>query len=280
MLAALGNRWQYNVSNLGTNPSATPGVSVVPGASNAEGTWTASGLGTTGEEIYGLFIWVVSGATSGSDRAMLLDIGVDPAAGTSYTAVISNIVCGSSSTIALGNGHQFYFPIRIPKGSTVGVRVQNANATAGTVRIGLKGYGAPSAPELVRVGSFSETIGSITNSNGVTFTPGNAADGAWTLLGTTAKDLWWWQVAAQITNGTITAQYTYVDIAVGDATNKTVIARTQLSVVGTAETESNCANSMIEGYWEVAAGSNLYIRGRCNTAPGTTYNGVAIGIGG
>ena len=39
-------------------------------------------------------------------------------------------------------------------------------------------------------------------------TPGNAADGTWTSLGTTSRDLWWWQVGYQIDNTVVTAEYT------------------------------------------------------------------------
>jgi hypothetical protein len=51
--------------------------------------------------------------------------------------------------------------------------------------VSAKFWGDPSNPECVPVGQYSETIGTISGSAGVVFTPGNAADGAWTSLGTT-----------------------------------------------------------------------------------------------
>jgi hypothetical protein len=272
--------YQYRVDNWGANPSTTYGISVTPGASNGEGGWTASGLGTLAEELCGIWVAVHTGSTTGTDKSHLLDIGVDPAAGSAYSAIISNVVCGLSSPVGTGFGQQFWFPIRIPKGATLGVRVQGVQATAGSVRVMIKGYGLPRRPELVWAGQTSQTIGTITNSQGVTFTPGNAADGTWVSLGTTDRELRHIQVAAQISNGTITAQYTYVEIALANTGTPTILARQVLNVSGTAETiNAPFGTNLIEGYWHIPSGSTIYVRGRCNAAPTAGYNAVAIGIG-
>lgn len=268
------------VDNWGTDPSATPGTSVTPGASNAEGSWTQLLTALTNEAA-ALHVTVGNGATAGASKPHLLDIGIDPAGGTSYTALISNIICGNTHA-TIGQRKMFYFPIRVPAGATVAARIQGANATAGTVSVAIRAYGFPSAPHTIPVGSFSETIGTITNSNGVSFTPGNAADGSWTSLGTTTNPLWWWQVAYQIDNATQTAEYTYIDLAYGDGSNKHIIQR-----VLHAGSANEAHGLMIDpslswfgGYSPVPAGATLYVRGRTNNAPDTGYNAVAVGIGG
>jgi hypothetical protein len=127
----------------------------------------------------------------------------------------------------------------------------------------------------------SETIGTITNSNGTSFTPGNAADGSWTSLGTTTNPLWWWQIGYQLDNAAITAEYTYIEIAWGDGSNKHIICE-RMHQGTTAEQTGSVLNTQVlfhEAYCPVPAGSTIYVRGRCLNAPDSGYNAVAIGIG-
>ena len=272
----------FRYDNWGTNPSATIGTSVTPGATNAEGAWTSVATGANlSTDICGFQVWVGGGNSTGNQKDHLLDIGVDPAGGTSYTPIISDIVCGQSGALTQG-GNPFFFPFSIKAGSQVAVRVQGSSGTAGTVRVPMRFYGRPNDMLRLPCGSFSETIGTITSSGGVSFTPGNAADGAWVSLGTTSKPLWWWQLGVQCSNGTITAQYTYAELAWGDSTNKHTILKTVMNFPGTAEICNLSPNELspYEAYCPVPAGATIYVRGRCNTSPVAGYNAVAIGVGG
>ncbi len=286
MLAAPGlSSYGFTYDNWGANPSITPGTSITPGASNVEGSWT--GVAASSDitrDCYWVSVCVNTGATSTAQKDHLLDIGVDNAGGTSYTAVISNIVCGESGGVGDAFGpHRFVFPLFIKSGSSVAVRIQGNNATAGTVFVAVKFYGDPSNSENVPVGQYSETIGTITNSGGVSFTPGNAADGAWVSLGTTARDLWWWQLGAQLSSAAMTSsRFTYVDLAFGDATNKIIIQR---QLFGQASLENACDAikenlNWLNCYRPVPAGGTLYVRGRGNTTVTSGWNAVAIGMGG
>lgn len=281
MLNAKPNAFLWHFSNF-TVPTATPGTSVTPGASNAEGAWTQiASAANIAYDVFMLYIAVGGGATTANQKDHLLDIGVDPAGGTSYTAVISNIVCGQTQAVTTGFD-EFVFPLFIKAGSSVAVRAQGSNATAGTVRVVADFYGRPTEPALCPVGYWSETIGTITNSAGTTVTPGNAAEGTWTSLGTTTKDLWHWQIGLQLSNGTITAQYTTFDLAYGDATNKEIILEdVTIGFYGTAEIKASTlrGRSMVNNRRPVPAGSTIYARARCSTAPTATYNCTAIGIG-
>lgn len=280
LLVPTWNRFNWKYSNWGT-PDTTPGVSVVPGASNAEGAWTQMASGANiAQDVYGFLICVTSGFTSASQKDHLLDIGVDPAGGTNYTAIINNIVCGQSA--AIGNGKQFFFPMFIKAGSSVAARVQGSNATAGTVRIAMVFYGQPSNPEQILVGQYSETIGAITGSAGVAFTPGTGAEGSWASLGTTTRPLWWFQLGVQVSNGTITAHYVQVDLAYGDGTNMVMIIEDLfLFYGGTTEDQRQASyQPFIEGFCDIPAGATLYVRGWSDAAPPSGYNAVAVGIGG
>lgn len=282
MLGTLGSRFGWKYSNFSA-ASTSPGASITPGASNAEGSWVqVASSANMAEDAYWIVAGITGGSTSGSAKNHLLDIGIDEAGGSSYTAIISNIVCGQTGFYAQ-SGDFFIFPIKIDAGSSVAFRVQGSNATAGTVRGQFTAYGKPSRPELVPVGAYSETIGTITNSNGVSFTPGNsAAEGTWVSLGTTSKDLWWWQLGVQCDNGTITALNYHVDLAFGDSTNKhMIIEDCPIHFPGTNEQKTGGhLIRMPEFYCPVPSGAELWVRGSCSGTAVSGWNAVAIGIGG
>lgn len=273
----------FTYDNWGANPATTIGTSVVPGASNAEGSWTQIASGANiAQDCYWLYVQIHTGATSASAKNHLLDIGIDLAGGTSYTAFLSNLAVGASPALSAAGAREFIFPIYIPAGASVAVRIQGSAATAGTVRCAARFYGNPSRPEVVPVGQFSQTFGTITSSNGTSVTPGNAADGSWVDLGAVTDPLWWFQLGYQIDNATITDEYTYFEVAWGDASNK----HTMFKVMHGGTTSETCGlaaqTQMLAcaAYNPVPAGANIYVRARCNNAPDTGYNVTVVGIGG
>lgn len=276
-------RGWFLYDNFGANPSLTPGTSVVPGASDVEGAWTqvASAANIT-QDVYGIFIRVANGASTSQSKPHLLDIGTDPAGGTAYTAIIDNVVCGGSSGMGTGIGFVFFFPFFIKSGSSIAVRIQGGHATAGTVRVNVRFYGQLTHPETLPRGMVSETIGAITGSDGVTYTPGDSADGTWVSLGTTTKALWWWQIGMQRSNSAGANETLYTEISYGDATNKHIITRVMTRGDNGEEYYHVLPLhlSFFEAYCPVPAGAELWIRGRCDSPPDTGYNGVAVGIGG
>jgi hypothetical protein len=280
------SEYQFTLDNWGTNPSTTPGTQVTPGSSNVEGAWTdLFSSATLAQECYGFMLWVHTGAGSTRQRNHLVDVGVDPAGGSSYSAIISNIVAGYSgifATTIVPAGHKFFFPMRVPAGATIAARVQGSDSgTPGTVRIAMKLYGQPSAPWTMPCGQISETIGTITNSSGVSFTPGNAADGTWTSLGTTSRDLWWFQLAYQLNSNIVTAETTYIELGAGASGSQRVLIRRFHMGVAT-EGMGDLADSQLnwfEGYHRIPSGTELWVRGRCENAPDSGYEAVAIGVG-
>lgn len=275
--------YNFKYYNWGANPSATIGTSVVPGSSSIEGSWTQiASSANIAQDCYWLYMQVSGGATSAQDKNMLLDIGIDPAGGTSYTAFISNLQIGSSPALTSPGNREHVFPIFIKAGSSVAVRAQTNNATAGTIRVAATFYGQPTNPQNVPIGALSQTFGTISGSSGLSFTPGNAADGSWVDLGTTSTALWWWQMGYGLNNITITAEYTYIEVAWGDATNKHSIFK----VMHGGTTSETCGlagqTQMLScaAYSPVPAGAHIYIRGRCNNAPDTGYHATVVGIGG
>lgn len=283
MLASpLSSAYLWTYANWSTNPAQNFGTSVTVGTSNSEGAWTSVGSSSDiSEEVSWMFLRVANGFAIGTARNMLLDVGVDPAGGTAYTEVVSNWVCGSSDTTRAGHP-VLLLPIQIQAGSSVAVRVQGSDSVAATLNVASKFWGKPSAPQAMPSGKYSQTMGTITNSNGTSFTPGNASDGAWVSMGTTTKDLWWWQVGVQIDNATMSSHFTYVDIAYGDATNKNIINR---SITSSSTSENVIpllsTNLMwMDCYRPIPSGTELWIRGRNSAAPVSGYNATIVGVGG
>lgn len=275
--------YNFKYDNWGTNPASTIGTSVTPGASNSEGSWTQiASSANIAQDCYWLYLQVHSGATSGAAKNHLLDIGIDPAGGTSYTAFLSNLQIGAAPALTVAGAREHIFPIFIKAGSSVAVRIQGSNATAGTVRVAARFYGQPTRPEAVPVGTIAQTFGSITNSSGQSITPGNAADGSWVDLGATTTPLWWFQVGYGVDNATITAEYTYLEVAWGDGSNKVSMFKVMHGGT-TGETCGLAAQTQMlacAAYNPVPAGVNIYARARCNNAPDTGYHITVVGIGG
>lgn len=260
--------------------SGDTGTSVTPGASNAEGSYTqVASSGNIAEDVYWMEIRCDAGATSAAAKNQLLDVGVDPAGGTSYTAVISNLIMGCSASLALGAMPRvFQFPLFIKVGSSVAVRIQGSSGTAGTVLVRARFWGRPNRPENAKRGSFSETIGTITNSSGVAFTPGTGSKGSWASLGTTTRDLWWWQLGVGVDDTTMSNQSGLFDLAYGDATNKVIIIPDNVHLFFNTEAISN--EMQCNCFKRVPGGSTLYVRGSVTVGPDSNYSAVAVGMGG
>jgi hypothetical protein len=270
-------------TNSAATPNATPGTAVTPGASGSEGAWTSI-IAATARESAWVYLRVSDGATASNSKQHLLDLGIDPTGGTSYTPLFEDLVCGCSAPLTVGGGFQFLFPLRIPAGARVGVRIQGLAATAGSVRVDLRLYGNACAPPFIPSAQYVERIGATSGTVGVSFTPGNAADGTWTLLGTTTRPCWWWQLGYSINNGTITAEYTWIELGYGDGTAGGTTSILRLLHGGTTNEVCNVTQngnlSLAEAFAEVPEGTNIYVRGRCTNAPDTGYHAVALGFGG
>ena len=281
MLAVPVNSFRFQYHNFGATPATTPGTSIIPGASDVEGDWTEiAGDANITQDILYIILWVHSGATAAQDKSHLLDVGWDVAGGTDYVEKISNIICGQSTSPAPSNGIYIHFPCYIPAGSSIAVRVQGANATAETVFVVARFFGQPTRTEAWRTAQHFETIGTITNSQGVSFTPGNSgADGTWVSLGTTIRSLWWWQLCIQCSNNSVSSLAYQFDLAYGDSSNKHFVVQNLYARLTTSE-QIGWNHLMVSSICEVPAGAELWVRGTCSGTASTGWNAVAIGAGG
>ena len=231
-----------------------------------------------GSAAYGILLHTYAGNTTGGNIQTLCRIGVDLAGGTSYTVLITDILVGSRGTIAVGSSGFYYYPMYIPQGATIGI---SYNSSSGVVaqRFSARLMQNPRDPETVRTASYTETIGA---SGGVAVTPGSTSDGAWTSIGTTTKQLWWWQLCWQyVSLATWVINSIHIDLAVGDGTNFDIIYSDQS---GTAS--ATTANHHSSGYWTVGAerdlpvGSTLYARIQGSNAAPSNFAVAVVGCGG
>lgn len=272
MLGVPKNQWGWKST---PTLSTTPGTAITPGSS-VEGSWTQIASGATvAQDVYLLRLWITTGNTSGAQRDILVDIGVDPAGGTSYTELIPNLLCSQAGS-AQDCGFWFTLPIFIKAGTAIAARARS-NSTS-TVRVAPWMYGQPSNPSMVPVGTYAEALTAVGNA-GTAVTPGNnAAWGSWTSLGTTVKNLWHWNIGCGFANTATTSLAYTVALAYGNGTTyQEIIERHPVYLPGTAERTSTINFGEV---WEVPAGSTLYARASCSGTSSTGFSVIAIGIGG
>lgn len=259
-------------------------VKVNSGTSNAEGSWTeVLTASDVAKDVWELVLHLNGVNVSGAITDYLLDIGVDPSGGASYSAILSNYVLSANYTATNTTGagklyRRLDVPCAIPAGSSVAVRVQGSNGTTRAIQVLPVMLGRPARPHLLRHAQFSETVGTVTGTTGVSFTPGNASWGAWTLLGTSSRRCWRWQVSYGITNATMAIDATAVQLAHGDGSSYHLIAE----VHGAQRTSEQTVmyHGAKGGFRDVPAGANLYVRGYNSGAPVSGYHALAHGFGG
>ena len=273
-------QWTYSNSSA-TRPTTTGfGTTITSGAANTMGSWVqVAAAGTITQDVYGISIFFSNGATSAATRNTLVDVGVDEAGGTAYLVRIPYLVAGHANTYSLG-GISYYFPLYIPKGSTVALRSQGTTAS-GTVSAYVTVYGQPRRPDAVRCGSQVFAFGTTTaTSSGTVLTLGTVAEGAWTQIGTaTTMPLWWWQLGYTCIDTTMTASALHFDIGAGNASFKKVLLENIL-VQTTAAEQVTISQHTTGAYNNVATGDLIYVRGQSAATPDTSPGVIVYGLGG
>lgn len=269
-------------------PTLTPGTLVAPGNSNSEGNWVEiiSDANVT-FDVWEIHVWVTGTDASGVARRCLLDIGADPAGGTSYTAIVSDLLCGGrSATLIVNDDNTAYFriPIFIKSGSAIAARMQTSVASdTGNERVAMSIFGNPTRPEIVPLGQFTETIGlSGANSDGTDINfPGVANTwSSWTSLGTTSKTMWYWQIMTQNNETTMTNDPCLAQLSYGDVTNKVIIIPHYRYLQTNTESVRPASDHKSWNYHVVPGGSELFCRVMREQTSTTGGGYAALGVGG
>ena len=234
-------------------------------------------------DTYGIYIQLSNGAASNSTRNYLVNIGFyDGAVGQ---IIIPNLIGGSSSPeTGAGNGQGiwYYFPLYIPTSlpnSYIYVSV-NGTVSGSTISVSIYLDQKKSNPGIGKYGTYVESFGEVLGSAaGTAFTLGTTAEGAYTQVGTTTREYWWWQVGFAYADNSQTLQALTMDAAAGSSTtNNKILLENQPWVVNTAEQISNVPWL---GYKKVGIGENIYVRGQTSiTTADTGPTAIVYGLGG
>ncbi len=274
------NRFPSIIQSHDVRPGATADAQITP-AQNAYGSY-ATVLGTPlANPAYAIEITVREVAVSGAPTDSLTTIGIDPAGGTAFVDTIQHLLTSYAGQFSndAGMGVRYKFPLYIPAGATIGAKGSINNATVGEQRVQVKCFCRPQFPELLRVGKFVRTFGADTaNSKGTALTFGTTGEGAWTQLGTVADpNLWAWCVtAAPVNITTMLSGLAYVDLAIGDGSNKSeIIVGHEVQTMITEDVNQICLAE------EAEAGNadNIYARGQYSSST-TAWSAIAYAVGG
>lgn len=261
-------------------PSSSRGATITPG-NNTYGSY-ATVLGTPlASDAYAIEIMIQGINSSGAVTDSLTTIGLDQAGGTSYTDFISHLVTSGAGGVNAGAPFRYFFPVKIPAGSTIGAKGTINNATVGTQSVAVKLWTKPTRPEYMpKYGTYVTTFGEDTaNSAGTSVTAGTTSNGSYTQLGSavSGNPLWFWQFSYHQKNDVSWASPGHRgDLAHGDASNKIPIIEQQETYTTSTEAMAmyNCGE-----YRHVPVGSIIYARIWSGTSD-TAFGAIAYGVGG
>lgn len=262
----------------GTRPASAWGTSVTP-AQNAYGSYAQllAGASVT-DDVYEIEIEVNTVGISAAARDCIVTIGFDAAGGTSYTDAIIDLVCGPASPHASGTqpgGVTYRFPLFIKSGTSIGAKASVNSATLTAIDVACVLRCKPSRPEHVRVGTYVTTFGSTpASSNGTAITPGTAAEGAWTSIGTLAADYIYFEFGYGVNSATMTLNTLHVDVGLGDASFKRVVIQDHPIVTTTVETLNKPPGA---GRYALGkSGDIVYARSQVGPSAADTSNSIAV----
>lgn len=201
----------------GTQIGPTVTASATP---HTLGTWTS--VITAAEfDVFLCGVTIRETFASTVDSSCLVNIGVDPAGGTSYTVEIPGILGAGAAASSGGGGFKVmtWFPCFFPKGSQIAAQIQglviSQTAIVGVTLIGGKNRSNP-FPHRARIVSY----GADTATSGGTVMANAAIDtkGAWTQLGVdTTRRHSGLVVCTAIGNANVTGGRYLIDVGIDPA---------------------------------------------------------------
>lgn len=262
-----------------TRPAAAMGTTVTPTQNNITGsTWsTIIASGSVTSDVYMLDVNINSINISAAARDALVEIGFDPAGGTTFTHLAYFVAGPASSYVGnTGPGCRVRLLCYIPSGSTIGLRGSVNSATLTAFRCFMTAYGSPSPSHMFRPARRLQDIGITTaTSAGTAVTSGTTSDGTWTSLGTLDFNTFAWEFGIGVNDAALNSNTTDVDIGVGDSggTNiRTVIRNAPIVMVNTETIWK--ASSLT--YARAKAGETVW--GRLQTGPNAASTGLSLAV--
>lgn len=201
---------------------------------HTKGSWVQLAA-SAGFDVYLVGVTTRDMTSNGVDTSALLDIGIDTAGGSSYTAVIPNILVGHSNA---DDGRTVWFPIYIPAGSSVGARMQCiVGSQTGRVGVQMLGGINPNNPRRFRS---SITTYGITEASSSGVSPPNPSatntKSTWQNVGTASRSHQGFVVACQGAADAMPGSDGLLDIGIdtaGGSSYTTIVGNVFVHTVGT-----------------------------------------------
>lgn len=283
LYVAAGADFRWQLSSYGTTrPAANFGTTVTPGTAPTMGAWVAllSGASMV-NDAYGIMININSASTAATTRNCLIDIGIDNAGGTAYVVSIPFLMGGHATPYNVGSGGcWYYFPLFIPRGSSIAARATGNVTTA--IRVLATVYGQPRRPEVVKTGSSVFSFGETTSTaTGTSITLGTTVKGNYVRVGAaTTMRLWWWQAGYTCIDTTMTLAAIHLDVAGGTTTTNNKVLVQDIYINTSVSEQINNIPLSAGCFSNLAPGSNVYIRGMSSAAADSLPSVIAYGLGG
>ena len=262
--------FNYVVTNISGTPPANPGTgftAVSVAAPDAAGVTCI----TLTADIYRLAVDIGGIAATGVDANAVLDVLYDPGGGTPATVAIPSLIAGFTNVQATTGAlfsQSYLFPLRLPSGSTVGVRARGASGTPITTGfVAMTALGKPSYP--VWAGQKVVAIGmNAATAMGTIITPdATAAPTTWANLGTLAGNAGGAiQISINGSDSAASARAYYAQVGI----SSNVIPGTETIAKFISSTEGGVAyGPRTEMFCNIPDGSLLQVRAGCS---GTVEN--------
>lgn len=276
------NEFQWKLETTAGFPSGGAlGTTVTPG-NNTPGSWAELIDGALVPfDVWFVEVIINSNNVTTAARDTIVDIGIDPTAGTTYAVLIPNLLASCAMGFA-AMPMSYRFPLHIPAGSSIAARASVNNVTVGTLRVVVKLWAKPTHPELVAKGSVVESIGAVgASSRGTAVTFGtSAAEGTWTSLGTVTREAWWWQIGMGCNDATMASIVYLIDLSAGGGSggDKMVIENFMVAATSAEQLGFCFSSNEAECRKLVPAGTGIWGRGTCSGTPDSALSLAAYAL--
>lgn len=219
-------------------------------------------------------------SAAAADPGVLADVLVDPAGGTSWTDLISDLLIGGAADQAAGVGSNLYyhFPIWIPAGASIGVQARRANTGALTGRVNAWVYGEPKRPDQWWCGQAVESLGvTPASSKGTGHVPAAAgAYSTWATIGTSTKRYGALQLGIGGTDSNALNATTYWQMGVGSQ----LLPGAPTILTGTTTSETMSREGTQQPIWcDLPSGTALQVQAQGSAgAPGESHDVAFYGV--
>lgn len=269
-LATSPAQFAYCTDNFAAIPVQVPGTNFTTGGSNTHGAEVTI-LSALAHDVHFIRLFFGHMNVVGTDTNAVGDLLIDPAGGTSWSVLISDLACGMGSSNGTMPSTSYEFPVWIPAGASVGWRAKTiavSDFTTGCILI--QAYGEPARPSQWWCGQGVETLG-VTDSRGTGITSVNGSFGSWTSVGSPSTRLYKAiQLGINGSDGAAASVIYHFEVGYGSQKlpgSSAIWLQLNVSEIGYRVTPGMMTCS-------VPVGTQMQVRGISNAAPEIVYVGL------